>query len=160
MRKALEHGILGHSDGRHMFFPKVVQALLGKRVVGVSAGSIHTAAWTEAGELFSWGVSDDGQLGHGDNDYKQFPTLVEALRGQRVVAASAGDGHTVAVTDAGVMYSWGGGRVCPLVAPAIIPSSLECAPSCASTGPRGHAREEDAASVYGIRVHRYLKSEQ
>ena len=27
-----------------------------------------------------------------------------------MVAASAGEEHTVAVTDAGLMYAWGGGR--------------------------------------------------
>jgi alpha-tubulin suppressor-like RCC1 family protein len=32
------------------------------------------------------------------------------LRRYSVVAASAGEEHTVAVTDAGLMYAWGGGR--------------------------------------------------
>jgi hypothetical protein len=34
-------------------------------VVGAWAGGIHTAAWTEAGELFTFGNGDDEQLDHG-----------------------------------------------------------------------------------------------
>ena len=38
-----EFGILGHSEGTHMHSPKVVEALLGKRVVGVSAAGAWAA---------------------------------------------------------------------------------------------------------------------
>ena len=44
--------------GRGGFLP-------GTRVAMVSAGSSHTACITAAGELFSWGSSEEGQLGHG-----------------------------------------------------------------------------------------------
>jgi len=47
---------------------KTVWILLGAKpllVLGSEAGGIHTAAWTEAGELFTFGNGDDGQLDHG-----------------------------------------------------------------------------------------------
>jgi hypothetical protein len=38
--------------------PRLVEALAGKKVVGAAAGFEHTAVWTEAGELFTFGYGD------------------------------------------------------------------------------------------------------
>ena len=38
---------LGHGDGQGAALPRRVEGLTGKGVVGVSAGSLHTVAWTE-----------------------------------------------------------------------------------------------------------------
>ena len=34
-----------------------------KNVTGISCGGIHNAAYTDAGQVFTWGCSDDGSLG-------------------------------------------------------------------------------------------------
>jgi len=59
--------MLGHGAGEHTqeMSPRLVEALVGKTVVGVTAGDGHTAAWTEEIELFTFGRGDCGQLGHG-----------------------------------------------------------------------------------------------
>jgi len=62
----------------------------------VAAGSYHTMAVTDAGELFTWGDGRFGKLGHGDDNHKFVPTLVEGLRGQRVVGVAGGLCHTLA----------------------------------------------------------------
>ena len=99
-------------------------ALLGKWVVGVSAGDEHTAAITDAGELFTWGSGDRGQLGDGrlghDQGYEEddeedtlVPTqLLGQLRWKRVVTVSAGGRHTAAVTESGELYVWGDRVAC------------------------------------------------
>jgi hypothetical protein len=33
--------------------PRLVEALVGKRVIGAAAGGFQTAVWTEEGELFT-----------------------------------------------------------------------------------------------------------
>ena len=59
-------GQLGHGNGNDQFVPCLVEALAGKKVVGVAAGHWHTVAWTDTGQLLTWGLDNHGQLGHGD----------------------------------------------------------------------------------------------
>jgi len=81
------HGRLGHAGTQHEPVPRLVKAaLVGKKVVGAAGGSQHTAAWTDAGELFTFGLGQCGQLGHGGpgggRAYPKggrIPRLVEAL---------------------------------------------------------------------------------
>jgi hypothetical protein len=48
---------LGHGGGAHAkeLAPRLVEALVGKNVVGVKAGCDQTAVWTKTGELFTFG---------------------------------------------------------------------------------------------------------
>ena len=49
-----------------------------------------------------------GKLGHGDEDPKALPTRVMGeLAELRVVQVSAGKAHTAALTDEGIVYTWG-----------------------------------------------------
>jgi len=104
---------LGHGGGEDAqeLSPRLVEALAGKKVVGVSVGDIHTAAWTDAGELFTFGAGYYGQLGHGGGEHAQelSPRLVEALAGKKVVGVSVGDIHTAAWTEAGELFTFGEG---------------------------------------------------
>jgi len=59
----LGHG--GEGGNQHESVPRLVEALAGKQVAGAAAGEWHTAVWTDAGELFTFGDGDNGQLGHG-----------------------------------------------------------------------------------------------
>ena len=45
--------------------PTLVNALLGKNVVHVVAGTSHSVAVTEEGSLYTWGKGARGRLGHG-----------------------------------------------------------------------------------------------
>ena len=72
-------------------------------VAFVSAGSNHTAAITEAGRLYVWGVQTrigDGQGGRGFNPIPQHVM-------DNVAVVSAGDLHTMAIANDGRLYSWG-----------------------------------------------------
>jgi alpha-tubulin suppressor-like RCC1 family protein len=56
-------------------------------------GDCHAAVWIEAGELFTFGDGDCGQLGHGGTAIEYVPRLVEALVAKKVVGAAAGHHH-------------------------------------------------------------------
>ena len=72
-----------------------------------TAGLFHSMAVTEAGALYSWGSGTNGRLGHGDTVMTLRPRPVEALARADSVGASAGSGHSVAVSASGRLFSWG-----------------------------------------------------
>jgi len=101
---------LGHGGQENESVPRLVEALAGKKVIGVSAGTRHTTAWTDAGELFTFGSGENGQLGHGGQENESVPRLVEALVGKKVIGAAAGHSHTAALTEAGEVFTFGKGK--------------------------------------------------
>jgi alpha-tubulin suppressor-like RCC1 family protein len=87
--------------------PIIVNGFEGVRVHRLFAGQDMIFAIGESGELFSWGDSGGGRLGHG-NSLRQFsPKRVEALRGVRVRSGSAGVWHALALSEDGLVYAWG-----------------------------------------------------
>ena len=60
-------GILGHGDSHDQLCPKRVEALLGHRIVAVSAAASHSLVLSDDGSVFSFGLSYYGKLGHGDS---------------------------------------------------------------------------------------------
>jgi len=104
-------GRLGHGGNSFQYVPKLVDALAGTKVVGAcaAAGSCHSAAWTEAGELFTFGSGVKGELGHGMAERELMPRLVEGLAGKTVIGAAAGHHHTAVWTDEGEIFSFGDG---------------------------------------------------
>lgn len=90
--------------------PPVVTAFVANRVVSVSAGSVHCLCVGEGGEMFSWGNDEHGQCGHGYiGSVYSAPRWVESMLGVLVRSASAGDVHSLVVTEDGDLYSFGGG---------------------------------------------------
>lgn len=51
-----ENGVVGHTnaDG-HQYLPRMLESLQAKTVKQVAACGFHTAALTDAGEMFTWG---------------------------------------------------------------------------------------------------------
>ena len=87
-----------------------------RRVVEISAGSLHSTAVDEAGGLWTWGHGEGGRLGlglgcfsrhQGHNVVRNRPCRVMLLSRERIVHANAGGEHTLAVTDQGQLYAWG-----------------------------------------------------
>jgi alpha-tubulin suppressor-like RCC1 family protein len=76
------------------------------RWVSVSAGSAHTVALTDTGEVWAWGNNDQGQLGDGTTTQSMLPVLVIGLSG--ISAIAAGGGHNLAyrASDA-TLWAWG-----------------------------------------------------
>ena len=102
-------GRLGHGDEQSQWQPKKVEAFAGQRVVAVSAGAWHSLALIADGAVWSWGYGGEGKLGHGDQQNQLLPKKVEAFAGRRVVAASVGGNHSLALAADGAVWGWGGG---------------------------------------------------
>jgi alpha-tubulin suppressor-like RCC1 family protein len=103
-------GQLGHGGYANELVPRLVQGLLGRRVIGLAAGYNHTVVCTSEGQLYTFGEGADGQLGHGAEANELVPRLVEGLPGSRVVGLASGLGdHSVVWTDDGTVYSIGYG---------------------------------------------------
>ena len=106
------NGELGHGEEQSQLLPKKNEAFAGQCVVGVSAGEYHSLALTADGAVWSWGFGGHSRLGHSDQQFRQqLPKKVEAFAGQRVVAVSTGDAHSLALTADGAVWSWGEGSL-------------------------------------------------
>jgi alpha-tubulin suppressor-like RCC1 family protein len=98
-------GQLGDGTTDNRSTPTAVSGLA-SGVKSVAAGISHTCALTTAGAAHCWGVNNAGEIGDGTNDQRLTPTAVSGL-GSGVVAISAGNSRSCAVTDTGVLYCWG-----------------------------------------------------
>ncbi|XP_042498405.1 PH, RCC1 and FYVE domains-containing protein 1-like [Macadamia integrifolia] len=63
----------------------------------VACGSHHVAVLTSKPEVYTWGKGANGQLGHGDNDDRNTPTLIEALRDKQVKSVVCGSSFTAVI---------------------------------------------------------------
>ena len=76
----------------------------------MAASCKFSLALSAHGDLWSWGCGGQGELGHGDTQDQLLPKKVEAFADQRVVAVSAGLGHSLAITADGAVLTWGEGE--------------------------------------------------
>ncbi|XP_039600637.1 E3 ubiquitin-protein ligase HERC2 isoform X1 [Polypterus senegalus] len=106
-----DDGKLGHFSRMNCDKPRLIEALKTKRIRDIACGSSHSAAITSSGELYTWGLGEYGRLGHGDNTTQLRPKLVKVLLGHRVIQVACGsrDAQTLALTDEGLVFSWGDG---------------------------------------------------
>lgn len=91
---------MGHGDNLTQLKPKLVQALLGHRVVQVACGSrdAQTLALTEDGIVFSWGDGDFGKLGRGGSEGTFIPQQIERLNDVGVIQIECGAQFSLALT--------------------------------------------------------------
>jgi len=108
---------LGDENGRTTptLLPRAV--FDGEAVLMVACGGVHTAVLTEGGGVYTFGEGRRGQLGHWDEESKLKPMrvpatwfrlddLIEGL-GERIVMVATGFEHTVALSEAGHVFTWG-----------------------------------------------------
>ena len=82
----------------------------GVKFVSVTAStdqnSQFVALVSDLGQVFTWGSGAWGRLGHGNTHDNDFPMPIVALNRYRVIFVAA-DNHCLAVTDSGMVFSWG-----------------------------------------------------
>ncbi len=81
---------------------------LGSAVTALAAGRTHTCALTTGAGMLCWGGNAHGQLGDGTATDRIMPTPVTGLS-SGVMAITAGEWHTCALTTGGVVSCWGYG---------------------------------------------------
>jgi len=103
--------MLGRGDEESELMPGLIEGpLVGKKVIGASAGCSHSLVWTEEGRVYSFGSGCSGRLGHGGEENELVPRLIEGpLVGKVGIGATAGYGHSLVWTEEGRVYSFGFG---------------------------------------------------
>jgi len=105
-------GALGHADGSASAGPRRIETL--ERVESIAVGISKSAAVDDRGRLFTWGrgtfLGRLAGLGYELNpgtELQLLPKRVDALSADRVVCVAPGHSFTLAVTDAGAVFSFG-----------------------------------------------------
>eukprot|EP00960_Hanusia_phi_P026708 746404-Hanusia_phi.AAC.2 len=118
-----DHGQLGlaslpkmvHSRIEHKYCdtPQEIVDLTNCNVCQVAAGDMHSMALSIFGEVWSWGGSPFGQLGHGNIIDTNLPTPLLPQRHNippNILQICAGYTYSMALTDTGDVFSWGQGE--------------------------------------------------
>lgn len=94
-----EYGRLGLGEGHDGDAETVIAIpkLEGKKCISIAAGTSSSYAVTSAGELFSWGMGSEGQLGCGSCDDRSIPLPCAGgvLDDHTPIGVSAGGQHTL-----------------------------------------------------------------
>lgn len=109
-----EDGRLGLGDQRYRWRATVLDRARfdGEAVLMIDCGYSHSAAVTEGGSLYTFGGGAFGKLGHGNQDDQHEPRQVPpaSFSGEKMVMVSCGFDHTIALSEAGHVFTWGDGN--------------------------------------------------
>lgn len=75
-------------------------------IIAISAGSDHTLALRDDGNVWAWGDNEYGQLGNGTVISSNKPIQVKGL--SNVIAIAGGERHSLALKRDGTVWAWGG----------------------------------------------------
>ena len=83
---------IGNQDAamRDTSIPQVVQAFAGNPIEDIDASSEFILALDRNGDLWSWGINTEGQLGLGNINPQYVPCLVQKLVGKQMNRVTAG----------------------------------------------------------------------
>lgn len=131
-----KYGQLGLGNRESRLYPEHVKALDEQNVgtlIDISCGAYHSAALTQSDRVgqaasfnresmcWTFGMGENGQLGHGNSQSLALPEMVQSLpEYEKLVAVSCGLFHMGVVTEAGGVWTWGMERglgLCPGIGP-------------------------------------------
>ena len=80
-----------------------------EKIILLCLGGRHSGAITESGKLYMWGSNTDGQLGLGDTQNRNIPSLVPPItfNNERIISLSLGYYHSGVVTETLKVYTCG-----------------------------------------------------
>jgi alpha-tubulin suppressor-like RCC1 family protein len=102
------NGQLGNGKKASTNVPVWVKLPRNAKVTSIAAGVDQLFAATSTGGLLAWGNNSSGQLGIGHRGgLSRVPVRVHLPREVKVVSASAGQTHVLALTTTGRVLAWG-----------------------------------------------------
>ncbi|GAU89958.1 hypothetical protein RvY_02448 [Ramazzottius varieornatus] len=89
--------------------PGRIPSLENHIIIQAAAGSAHSLALSDVGQVFSWGHNNVGQCGRSSDEESTctVPRLIKTLARHTVIQICAGEEFCVALTDKGEVYAWG-----------------------------------------------------
>ena len=103
-------GQVGNGTTTDVTAPVSLSDAFPKPVTAVAAGTQHSLALDEVGDVWSWGSGADGRLGTGVSGTDALtPVRIDGFGGRRIIAIDAGDLFSVALDAAGDVWTWGRG---------------------------------------------------
>ncbi|XP_070173563.1 RCC1 and BTB domain-containing protein 1-like isoform X3 [Littorina saxatilis] len=127
-------GQVGNGTTANQPTPRKISAGIGcKQVNSICCGQTSSMALMDTGEVYGWGYNGNGQLGLGNNVNQPSPCRIHTLQGIIISQLVCGYAHTLALSDEGVLYSWGAnsygqlgtGNKANMITPTKVTSSLE-----------------------------------
>lgn len=100
-------GQLGDGSTVRKSIPVAVSGLP-EPAIAIAAGSYHSLALTESGDVYAWGEGGSGALGTGSFASELTAVRVGSLPAP-VTQIAAGGNRSFAITDGGDLYAWGQG---------------------------------------------------
>jgi len=108
-------GFIGDEDGEMGDSLSTVDLGAGRTATEISSGSYHTCALLDDGSVKCWGNNGNGRLGIGNstnmgdgaNEMGGHLPAVDLGTGRTALSISAGNSHTCAILDSGVLKCWG-----------------------------------------------------
>ena len=89
---------------KRSYIDRPIPVAFPEKITAVTAGMHYSLALASSGKVYAWGWNGFGQLGLGDLQSRNVPTLLSSLSGVRSIAA--GDIHSLAITQ-NQFLGWG-----------------------------------------------------
>ena len=86
---------------------RVAAARAGVGCAGLALRKYHGLLVDPDGRARSWGYGGNGRLGHGSRANVAVPRLIASLATERAMCVAVGGVHSMIVTEAGILYSFG-----------------------------------------------------
>ncbi|PRX74084.1 alpha-tubulin suppressor-like RCC1 family protein [Cohnella sp. SGD-V74] len=105
-------GRLGHGDESDKTVPTLIPLFHNNIVAtAVAAGTSHSLVLSAGGDVYAFGAGGTGRLGTGTSTNVLAPVKIGGdLTGKQAIAISAGDAHSLVLTNDGSVYSFGAGN--------------------------------------------------
>jgi alpha-tubulin suppressor-like RCC1 family protein len=87
--------------------PEMNKLLSSLKISEIKCGYHHSLALTQYGEVYAWGGNYYGQIGNTNFDDQLTPKKILFPDEDIVIMISCGIKHSIALTESGIIYSWG-----------------------------------------------------